>query len=793
VLHVDNGGDNDQPNHQPFVATADDQGYLTTNWEIPLDGDEGGANLKLTADGQISGSHAEVLFTDLTGTVNLYPEVGRTNSQNAFQWDETVYPRITSAGANTCYRLTWTDPSAAVTKTYYQTSAAGNADPAGIAVNHASGTWTLVVDQHAAGNCDSAHDTGFSSAVSPIFFDVARRVIIGSGTSTTTDAASAGGDQCVYQTNNVGTICQNAASPTMFVRSATSDSIRSYVKFDLTTASPAIPAGVIVNSAKVRLVVAGTISSRNYTIRRASAAWAEGTITWANQPGVTGVADTVPMASALVPGTGGGDPQTWVKWNVTNNVQGFLDGSQDNHGWRISDHGASVAAQGRFNTTESTDGCAAGVTTCKRKWPVLLIDYSDPPKLVFYTTAKIGVVGACLGPIQVQSRQFDGTTPLPVGSNLTVNLSTANLGVGDTFGTAGAGAFYSASDCSGSETTTTTIQTGESVSDAFYYRATDRGDGGHDVVASATGYTPDPSQTETINKAVTVTTYTGDLIVITGSTFTYRAVLSSTYDKCVYDSRGGSSTPYGRRVLFVIDPDPTDGSGTLSSGFKFTNSSGVASGTYATTGWIEGMYDLTANAIGNDNCTAQKAVPDPVIAVLAPGNAATGGGFLAGGKVDGGRANFGFNVRPIEGSDPVAYKGQFLLIRQDGGVPSFRCKGPLTIYGVVSGSTPLQNYARGTCDFQVWNPTLNGGEGDWEVPAGAYTNLPFTISFIDNGTGTKGKLAPAPDEFGFSISFPAGPDNPSFDQGTLNGGNIDVKTGGSTTTTTTSGGGKGKK
>lgn len=791
IVHVDSLGDNTASNHQPWVVAADDQGNVNSSWEIAVDGDEGGATLLLTADGEISGAHAEVQFTDLTGTVNLFAEVGRTNSQNAFQWNSTVYPRVQNAGANTCYRLRWTDPATAVTTTTHLNVSAGTLDPTGKAVGEQSGTWTLVVDQKAGADC--ANETGYTSAANPIFFDVARAVIVGAGTSGTTD--SPGGDQCVYQTNNVASICQNSASPTMFVRHQASDDIRSYVRFDLSTASPAIPAGVIVTDAKVRLSVAGTVSSRTYRIQRADATWAEGTVTWANQSGATGATNDQAMASALVIGAGGGDPQTWVKWDVDADVQGYLSSTFTNYGWRISDVSATTTSSaGRFHTTENTTGCASGVTlaNCKRTWPVLLIDYSDPPKLEFYTSVKSGVVGQCLGPIQVQSKDFSGAV-LAVGSDVTVNLSTANLGVGDIFSTAGAGSFYSNNDCS-TGTTTTTISTGNSISSSFYYRATHRGDGGHDVVASATGYTPDPSQTETINKAITNTTYDGDLIVIPGSTFTMKATLTSTYAGCEY---GGSTTPYGRRVLFRFDPNPeTNLTGSnLSFPFTFTNSSGVAQRTTSTTGWVEGIYDLTVNAIDNDDCTAQKAVPDPVIAVLSPGNAATGGGFLAGSKVAGGRANFGFNVRPIEGSDPVAYKGQFLLMRQDGNVPSFRCKGPITFYGVVSGSTPLRNFATGTCDFQVWNAALNGGEGGWQVPDGSYTNRPFTIEFIDNGTGTKGKLAPPPDEFGFSISFAAGPDDPSFARNTLNGGNIDVKTGGSTTTTTTggTGGGGGKR
>ena len=178
------------------------------------------------------------------------------------------------------------------------------------------------------------------------------------------------------------------------------------------------------------------------------------------------------------------------------------------------------------------------------------------------------------------------------------------------------------------------------------------------------------------------------------------------------------------------------------------------------------------------------------MSILEPGGAATGGGFLAGSKVGGGRANFGFTVRQIDGSNPIAYKGQFLLIKQDGGIPSFRCKGNIDTYGSVPNTSPQKYAASGTCDFQLWDPALDGGNGDWYIPAGpGYDNQTFTIYFIDNGSG-KGKTAPPPDEFGFTIGFVGGSGNPSFAIAPINGGNIDVKS--STTTTTSTGGGRKK-
>ena len=236
-------------------------------------------------------------------------------------------------------------------------------------------------------------------------------------------------------------------------------------------------------------------------------------------------------------------------------------------------------------------------------------------------------------------------------------------------------------------------------------------------------------------------------------------------------------SPLNNSDAFYDAPAPTN-----------TNSSGVVTKSVSTAGWIENIYDGRANFTGDNDCEASK--DSYAVTILEPGGAATGGGFLAGSKVGGGRANFGFTVRQIDGSNPIAYKGQFLLIKQDGGIPSFRCKGNIDTYGSVPNTSPQKYAASGTCDFQLWDPALDGGNGDWYIPAGpGYDNQTFTIYFIDNGSG-KGKTAPPPDEFGFTIGFVGGSGNPSFAIAPINGGNIDVKS--STTTTTSTGGGRKK-
>ncbi|HEX4958560.1 MAG TPA: HYR domain-containing protein [Lacibacter sp.] len=65
VLHEPAGLDNSTgPEHQPWIVVADAAGNVSSNWHIPLEGDELGATLKLSANGLSSGFYAEYIFTD---------------------------------------------------------------------------------------------------------------------------------------------------------------------------------------------------------------------------------------------------------------------------------------------------------------------------------------------------------------------------------------------------------------------------------------------------------------------------------------------------------------------------------------------------------------------------------------------------------------------------------------------------------------------------------------------------------------------------------------------------------
>jgi len=65
VLHIPDIADNvTSPAHQPWTVTADENGNFSTTWYVPLDQDEAGATLQLTATGKTSGLTAQTTFTD---------------------------------------------------------------------------------------------------------------------------------------------------------------------------------------------------------------------------------------------------------------------------------------------------------------------------------------------------------------------------------------------------------------------------------------------------------------------------------------------------------------------------------------------------------------------------------------------------------------------------------------------------------------------------------------------------------------------------------------------------------
>ena len=174
-----------------------------------------------------------------------------------------------------------------------------------------------------------------------------------------------------YATNMDSYVQQNSAGTnygddtSLYVRSRSSGNRnwRTYVRFDLSS----LPTGATIVSATLRLnITTAPSASRTYQVYRVTGNWAEGTITWANQPNVAGS----PTASATI-----GSPTGWKEWDITSDVQAFYAGTATNYGWRIRDQTESSPTdyQGTFSSSETT-----GTITD----PQLVVIYNRPPVAV---------------------------------------------------------------------------------------------------------------------------------------------------------------------------------------------------------------------------------------------------------------------------------------------------------------------------------------------------------------------------------------------------------------------------
>lgn len=225
-----------------------------------------------------------------------------------------------------------------------------------------------------------------------------------------------------------------------------------------------------------------------------------------------------------------------------------------------------------------------------------------------------------------------------------------------------------------------------------------------------------------------------------------------------------------------VDPRPSPTPGTYLLGSTMTDSSGQATVSVGTTGWLDGVYTITATFTATTYCAS--SYDTATLTVTVPGNAAEGGGWYT--LSGSGRANFGFEVRQdckacgISGTNcPTcnAYKGQLLLINNG----KWRVKGALNTFTKVAVNPNVsQGAASGTGNLYWWDATLNGGLGGWTLSqAGAV----YTASFEDNGTCTKNTCS---DKFGIIINHlvvsPPEPGTlPNSSPIQIKGGNITIR------------------
>lgn len=121
-------------------------------------------------------------------------------------------------------------------------------------------------------------------------------------------------------------------------RSKANANARTLVRFPL----PPIPAGCQVAGAKVRLYTSATATGRTLYLNRLGSSFTESSVTWNNQPAVTGTSASAASRAG------------WVEWSATDQVKAMYAGG--NHGFRIRDAGesAGTAAEQRFNSRENT-------------------------------------------------------------------------------------------------------------------------------------------------------------------------------------------------------------------------------------------------------------------------------------------------------------------------------------------------------------------------------------------------------------------------------------------------------
>lgn len=142
-------------------------------------------------------------------------------------------------------------------------------------------------------------------------------------------------------TSNFGT--NNA----FLIRSNTTKNQRIYIQFDLTQCSPAIASSATVKLATLRMFVNNITTGgtcRTEDIFRATAAWTSSTVTWNNQPFGTTLNNPASgsATSSTTVGAGSGCANTTLNsyisgWDVTTDVQAFVDGTATNRGWMVRD------------------------------------------------------------------------------------------------------------------------------------------------------------------------------------------------------------------------------------------------------------------------------------------------------------------------------------------------------------------------------------------------------------------------------------------------------------------------
>lgn len=188
------------------------------------------------------------------------------------------------------------------------------------------------------------------------------------------------------------------------VQAKSSNNFRALVRFNL-PASP--PSGCVVQSATMRLYAASSTSGRTIQAIRVTGNWAEGGVTWANQPATTGTAAT----------TGSGSGTGYRSWTVTSQVQAIFS-SGTNNGFLIRD-----ATEGGSGREQQFHGREKG-----EFMPELIVQYAAAPQGNSSATESLAPMheGAAWVALSIESTDLFGAAGAVAAEDLLVQVQASD-------------------------------------------------------------------------------------------------------------------------------------------------------------------------------------------------------------------------------------------------------------------------------------------------------------------------------------------------------------------------------
>ncbi len=186
-------------------------------------------------------------------------------------------------------------------------------------------------------------------------------IAINAQVTYTVQPNDAGIDATVDQLNSTTNYSVSTSFKSERFQSTNWYSKRSYIYFDLSS----IPANAVVVSASLELTGLNHSGANASYLRRAGTAWAENTITWANQPtnNITTDQISLPQSTSAT--------QTYTV-DVKTHVQSFIDQPYTNYGWVLQLQDETT------NTARGLDFASSDYGTAGSR-PKLTIIYEYPP------------------------------------------------------------------------------------------------------------------------------------------------------------------------------------------------------------------------------------------------------------------------------------------------------------------------------------------------------------------------------------------------------------------------------